>query len=117
MVSRSFFMVFVLLQCQCNEERTQHDENEGLEESHQELKKTHEYGERNCHSCTTQATAQAFAGISEHAYQSNKSQDDDVSVCDVGKKSDHQCERLDEYTEYLNRHKDDLHTERHTRRP
>ena len=117
MMNCFFMVVLMLLHGQRDEERTQHHEDKGLQECHQQFQKTHEYGKWYGHQGSFETSSEAFTCVAEDEDQAYQAEDNDVSGCDIGEQSDHEGEGLDENNENLNGHEDDLTPERNTRRP
>ena len=89
-------------------ERRQQGEYIGLKKCNQEFNKEHEdheQGRENTHTVTCYRTF-----LSKYDYQRRKCQNDDVARIDIGRQTNHQYGRLDEYTHYLNGNKDELDT-------
>ena len=117
MMNCFFMVVLMLLHGQRDEERTQHHEDKGLQECHQQFQKTHEYGKWYGHQGSAQTSSEAFTCVAEDEDQAYQAEDNDVSGCDIMNNRIMRAKGLMKIPRISNGHEDDLNPERNTWRP
>ncbi len=109
------FLVVMFLCCIAEIQRCEQGEYICLKKCYQKFDKIHEDHEGRGEN--THAKSRTCALFTKDEDERSKGQDDDVTRIDVGRESDHQYSRLDEYAHQFNWHKNKLNSEWNTGRP
>ena len=88
----------VVADADAREDSRQKRENVRLEECNQRFQKQNEHGKRNADSTDTETASKwVHSRAGEEEYKPHEREKNNVSGCHIGKKTDGECKRFDEY--------------------